>query len=118
MRKKTRKHCVEKAKEVAKARDKYTCKRCGRSGTVQIQGSHIKGEGAYPNLSYIPRNIMAKCAECHRWWHSVPSESGIWFKETFPEWYEEIAKMAREPVGKHDYNVIYDELCEELNQYE
>lgn len=113
---KKRKHCVSKAIEVAKARDKYTCKRCGRSKpTVQIQGSHIKGEGAYPNLSYNPRNIMAKCADCHRWWHSVPTESGLWFKETHPEWYEEIRILAREPVGKHDYDIIYKNLCDELS---
>lgn len=118
MKKKTRKHAVELAKKVAKARDGYRCQRCGRGeDQVQIQGSHIKGEGAYPNLSYNPRNIKALCAEDHRWWHSVPTESGLWFKEKFPEWHEEIQALAREPVGKHDYNAICEELNNQLNEY-
>lgn len=120
MKKKNRKHCVELAKKVAKERDGYTCVRCGRSKQAgwQIQGSHIKGEGAYPNLSYISKNIKALCADCHRWWHSAPTDSGIWFKEKFPEWYEEIKSLTREPVGQPDYNKIFLELKEEYKKYD
>lgn len=116
MRKKNRKHCVELAKKIAKQRDGYRCLWCGRDeNSVQIQGSHIKGEGAYPNLSYLPRNIKALCAECHRRWHSAPTDSAQWFKEKYPDWYEEIQALAREPVGKPDYDAIYTDL---KKQYE
>jgi hypothetical protein len=115
MKKKTRKHCVNKAIEVAKARDKYRCLWCGLGKPqVQIQGSHIKGEGAYPNLSYNPRNIKALCATCHRKWHSSPLDGVKWFSTKHPKWHKEILALAREPVGKHDYNVIFEKLCQEL----
>lgn len=114
IKKKTRKNCVEIAKKIAKARDKR-CVRCGAGPmNAQMQGSHIKGEGAYPNLSYNPRNIKCLCASCHFWWHSVPTESGHWFRTKFPEWHDEIVGMTREPVGQQDYNAIYKNLCEQL----
>lgn len=116
--KKKRKHVVELAKKVAKARDKYTCLWCRRDErTVQIHGSHIKGEGAYPNLSYNPKNIKALCSSCHRKWHSSPLDGATWFQEKFPEWHDEIQALAREPVGKHDYDAIYEELTRELKKY-
>ena len=119
MVKKKRKHCTELAKTVAKTRDKFTCLRCGASKAngAQIQGSHIKGTGAYPNLSYYTINIKALCASCHRWWHSAPTESGIWFKKKFPKWYRDIKDLAHAHVGKLDYNTIYKNLKEELNTF-
>lgn len=110
MVKKSRKHCTELAKKIARTRDKL-CLKCGKGPELaQMQGSHIKGTGAYPNLSYNPRNIKCLCAECHRWWHSAPTESGLWFAEKYPEWHKEIQEMAKQPVGKHDYNEIYADL--------
>lgn len=116
MVKKTRKHCTELAKTVAKTRDKFTCLRCGASKAngAQIQGSHIKGTGAYPNLSYYTINIKALCASCHRWWHSAPTDSGVWFRKKFPKWYKVIKGLTCLPVGKQDYNKIYESLKEEL----
>lgn len=101
------------AKKIAKKRDKR-CLHCGKGPErAQMQGSHIKGEGAYPNLSYNPRNIKCLCAMCHLWWHSSPLESGQWFQEKYPEWHKEVMALAREPVGKPDYNEIYIKLKEE-----
>lgn len=110
--KRNRKHCVEKAKLIAKERDGYKCLWCGRTKEAgwQIQASHIKGEGAYPNLSYNPRNIKALCAVCHRRWHSAPLEAAEWFKTKFPAWYKELQALAKAPVGKPDYDEIYKNL--------
>lgn len=118
MKPKNRKHCVIRAKLIAKVRDNFTCLWCGRGKpNVQIQASHIKGEGSYPNLSYNPRNIKALCAECHWKWHSSPLEGAKWFSTKYPEWHDEVMALAREPVGKHDYDAIYEELNKELKSY-
>lgn len=115
MKKKNRKHCVNLAKLIAKKRDGYQCLWCGRDHySVQIQASHIKGEGAYPNLSYNPKNIKALCASCHRKWHSSPLDATEWFSTKYPEWHEEIMRLAREPVGKPDYDKTFEELKKQL----
>jgi 5-methylcytosine-specific restriction endonuclease McrA len=112
----TRQNCITIAKKIALKRDKYQCLWCGKSKEAgwQIHGSHIKGQGAYPNLSYNPKNIKALCASCHMRWHSSPIDGADWLSSKYPDWYKEIQEMAKEPVGKHDYNVIFEKLCQEL----
>lgn len=99
-----RKKRVEEAKTKAKERDNYTCQRCGRSSEqgYQIHGSHIYPEGSYHSLSANVLNIMAKCAQCHMWWHENPAESGKWIREKFPERMKELDKLSRE-ITKIDW---------------
>ena len=104
-----RKKCVVWAKIEAKTRDDYTCQYCGKKGTgMQIQGSHILPEGAYPLMSAEPYNIIALCAEHHvggsnpymnrsfESWHSHPLKFAKWFEEKWPDRYKELQEMADE----------------------
>lgn len=112
--KKPYKKSIELAKKIAKERDGYICVKCGKSkdNGWQIHGSHIKGVGAHPRLAVEPRNIKALCATCHRWWHSSPTDSGKWFRETFPEWAEELDELCKieRDMKKPDYQKVYEEL--------
>lgn len=66
------------------------CQRCGRRD-AQMQCSHVKSIGAYPNLRFDIINVLCLDARCHKWWwHDEPTESGSWFKEKFPERWEYI----------------------------
>lgn len=92
MKKKTqtywRKKCVERAKKIALERDGFQCQKCGKKKSAgwRIEASHVFPEGAYHSLSADPENIKALCSWCHiRWWHSVPTEAGVWFREKFPD---------------------------------
>lgn len=60
-----------------------------------IQGSHIKSEGAWKNLFIDPRNIYPMCYTHHFFhWHKDVTETSQWFILTYPkEWkYLERAK--------------------------
>lgn len=73
------------ARELCFARDGHRCiaPKCN-GATLGIQWAHVKTRGvAY--LRWDLLNNMTLCAGCHIWWHLHPSESGPWFKETFPE---------------------------------
>lgn len=106
-----RKKCVEIAKNEAKKRDKYTCQRCGRSAKqgYQIHGSHIKNEGLNHSMSADLDNIIAKCAQCHMWWHAQPDESGKWFREKYPDLAKELDKRAQKP-----FKVYWKQRYEEM----
>lgn len=112
--KKPYKKCIVEAKRIAKDRDDNQCKRCGKIDG-QIHGSHIFGVGAYPKLAVYPLNIKALCSHCHRWWHSTPTESGEWFRSTYPDWWEELEALRKEKEGslqKINYQKLYYELKE------
>lgn len=106
-----RKKCVEQAKIKAKERDGYVCQRCGRSAKegYQIDGSHIKNEGLHHSMSADLNNIIAKCAQCHMWWHAEPSASGKWFRDKYPELAKILDERARVPF-KVDWKKRYEEL--------
>lgn len=109
--------CIELAKKIAKSRDGYKCVKCPRSkkNGYQIHGSHIIGVGAEPRMAVMPRNIKALCATHHIWWHSDPTESGEWFKTTFPDWHKELKKIRLElntTLQKPNYQKMYLELKE------
>jgi len=94
-----RKKCVIEAKRIALTRDSYTCQKCGRSkeNGFPIHGSHVFPEGRYHGMSANPENIKALCYLCHMmWWHKHPTESGIWFSETFPERHKALKILSRE----------------------
>ena len=113
--KKPFKKCVTLAKLIAKERDGYICQKCGKSKKqgYQIQGSHILGVGAHPRLAAEILNIKAMCSQCHRWWHSAPTESGEWFKTKFPDWYKELEILRQKEessLKKKDWHKMLEEL--------
>jgi len=91
-------------------RDKGFCEHCG-SSTNQLQHNHVIGRGNQ-TLRYDIINGMCLCARCHLWWHHEPVESGIWFKEKFPERYEYLMK-ARDTYTKRkiaDYKSVLEHI--------
>ena len=120
--KKPFKHCVELAKKIAKLRDNYTSVKSGLTDkTNQMHASHILGVGAHPRMAIYPLNIKTLTATEHRWWHSAPTESGLWFKETFPEWAKELEELRKEvesDLRKPNYQLKYIELKDELKRLE
>ena len=95
-----RKKCVEIAKVLAKERDNYICQRCGRSKKqgYQIHASHLKSEGTHRSMSADLDNIMAKCAQCHMWWHENPTDSDKWFREKYPDLAKTLDKRSQSEV--------------------
>jgi hypothetical protein len=96
-----RKKCVFLAIKLAKHRDKYTCQRCFKVvGGVNCQWSHVIPESGNKLLSCDPLNIKVLCYKCHKGWrHLHPTESGQWFKDTFPERWEYLHKIDIESNG-------------------
>lgn len=108
------------ASQLAKIRDNYTCLKCGRSAEAgwKIDGSHIKPKGTYKSMSADVDNIKALCSTCHRWWHSNPTESGLWFKKKYPKWHEKLRlrSMKIKHMGKLEWSEKLIKLKEELNK--
>lgn len=92
-------------------RDNWRCLRC-RSKTNQLNMSHIYPKGRYRSMRFELINVKALCAWCHmEFWHRNPAESGNWFRETYPDWYEEVKKMSQDANRpKFDYERIKAEL--------
>jgi hypothetical protein len=111
-------HARKIASDLAKYRDNYTCLRCSRSSEQgwKIDASHIKPKGTYRSMSADVDNIKALCSNCHRWWHSNPTESGIWFEKTFPKWAKKLNDRAKKNIkfGIFEWRKKYEELKEEF----
>ena len=88
-RTKLREECLALAKTIAKTRDGYVCQKCGERSAAKghkIDGSHVFAVGGNSAvLAVDPINIKALCFECHQWFGGNPTESGDWFRETFPK---------------------------------
>lgn len=110
---KLRKKCEDKAKEVAKKRDKYTCQKCGKvvSGS-DCHGSHVRPVSSGNQFRFDIRNIKVLCYHCHiNWWHKNPIEAAEWFKEKFPDRYEYLFKTIQLPV-KYDESYYINKIKE------
>ena len=86
------------AKRLAKQRDKYICQKCGKkvSGS-KAHGSHVIPKSRSQLLRFDIMNIKCLCMFCHiRWWHLYPTDSGIWFRETFPDRYKYLERLKNE----------------------
>ena len=68
-------------RELVFRRDKNRCVvagygKCG----APLQLSHIKPQGGYPWMKYMPQNAVVKCQRHHLyWWHKDVTEAGEWF---------------------------------------
>ena len=98
-----------------KLRDNNTCQRCGIKRD-RMECSHVKGR-RHRTVRWDLLNAKTLCHSCHRWWHENPTESGLWFIETFGQWREDlllekmnnrikIPKSEEKDIAKH-----YREQC-------
>ncbi len=101
-----RKKCVERAKKLAKERDKYICQWCGRKDG-KMDGSHVFPEGKHNGMSAMVDNIKALCFQCHSRWHESPVEGVEWFKAKFPDRYKKLKKLSLKPI-KTDWKKEYE----------
>lgn len=78
----------ELCKKIVRKRDKNRCQRCGKhvEGS-QSETSHVVPKSHGNILRYDIQNLKVMCFTCHRWWHANPTESGLWFKERWPDRY-------------------------------
>ena len=77
---------IEIAKLIAKVRDNYTCRRCGKKGKgLDLHGSHTINEASDHRLASDPDNIIALCYHCHiNRRHKNPLEASKRYNETYP----------------------------------
>lgn len=83
---------IKTAKQIVYIRDKNTCQHCGKlvSG-INRQASHVHPVSGGSPLRWDPLNMKVLCYRCHfHFWHLNPAESGIWFREKFPDRWEYI----------------------------
>lgn len=69
-------------REIVFARDRATCRRCGRTeGKLDL--SHVFPKGSHPWLRWDLDNVKVLCAvPCHLiWWHGHPEEAMRWWEE-------------------------------------
>ena len=88
---------VEKAKLCVKLRDDYTCQHCKKevSGS-NCHASHVLNVGSHKNMEIDPTNMKVLCLRCHlQWWHKDILPATEWFKDTFPERYDYLMRMAK-----------------------
>jgi len=90
-RKKLIKKLDDLARKICFFRDNTTCVRCGRKPPYQIHWSHVITR-ENKALRWELENNKCLCYICHKWFHDNPTESGEWFKKTYPERYKFIQK--------------------------
>jgi len=64
------------AKDAAKARDGYLCRRCGYPGAVRVEAAHIRSKGMggdHGRHSHHQRDFITLCHSCHQGPRSVHS---------------------------------------------
>ncbi len=89
-RKKLIKKLDNLSKDVVRKRDGTTCQHCYKHAEGKNRHvSHVIPVSAGNKLRWEPLNMKIMCYHCHiNWWHKNPTESGEWFKETFPDRWE------------------------------
>ena len=104
-------------KKIVRMRDKNKCQRCLKYvDGKQAETSHVVPKSHGNILRFDTQNLKVFCFSCHRWWHANPTESGDWFKHTFPERYAYIETRKNETVkwSINDFLALEEALKEEL----
>ena len=104
-------------KEAVFARDKYTCRKCGKKET--LAPAHIYPKGAYRNIEFDVQNIICLCYACHlHWAHKNPIEFTEWIKEQMGTEFEKLKLRANTPkaMPRH-YNTLKIYLETEIKKY-
>ena len=96
--------------------------KCLRCGTTQaLHASHTIPVSHGNRLRYDEENVITLCFHCHKaWWHAYPTESGKWFKKTFPKKhkYIERVKNERKKFTIEELQELYDHYKEEVEKLE
>lgn len=50
-----------------KERDGYQCRLCG--SPKKLEAHHLYGQKRFPELAYVPQNLITLCRKCHRRFH-------------------------------------------------
>lgn len=76
---------------VVKARDEYTCQKCGQVITdpYNCQWCHIKSRTAN-NTRWLLNNTITLCGTCHTFFHNNPHHLAGFIKTMFPARWEVI----------------------------
>jgi len=118
--KKIKKEVEDLAKLVAKTRDGWRCKKCGKFVKGHdAHGSHIIPVSKGNSLRYNPKNIFCMCYHCHlNWWHKNPVEAGEWFAKNFPELkiYLDERKNLKVKFTYEDFERMKIELTKQLQE--
>jgi 5-methylcytosine-specific restriction endonuclease McrA len=91
---KLKKKLMEIVKQHVRERDNYTCQKTGQ----QVSGSNCHVSHCVPvshgnRLAFDPMNMNVLSYHSHiNWWHKNPTESGEWYKNTFPDQWEYIQR--------------------------
>ena len=109
--------CEALFRQIVRARDNDTCQKCGKVvAGANCHVSHVIPRSRDKRLSIDPLNGKVMCYHDHlNWWHKHPCESGVWFRETFPDrWaYLEVAHKHNRQLGTISI-VWYRERLEQL----
>ncbi len=110
--------CWTMAKKIIYLRDHGQCQHCyKRVEGANAHTSHVIPKSVGGGVRYILDNLKLLCYHCHiNWWHVNPTESGKWFRETFPDRMRLLDEMPR----RRSYRVSdLQEILEELQiEYE
>lgn len=100
-------------REYVVTRDEHICQWCGKLvGGKNCQWSHIITRSEHL-LRWNPVNSVVLCYACHRKWHSNPLIATEWFKNKFPERYEEIIDL-----NNKSRPIMVSELEEMLEKFD
>ena len=108
-------------KVVVKARDDYTCQRCGKKlipGDNNTQWCHIKSRKSN-QWRWDLNDAITMCGSCHATTTDNPDEFGIWFKEKWPARHEHINTPYKPRTWKEqDYKDVEAYLLEKAIELE
>jgi len=114
-----KKQCIELAKKVAKTRDGYRCRTCGRTDR-QMHGSHIIPVSRNWFYAVDVGNIICQCARCHMEWHESPVKGVAILRDKCRDVWEYTSAL-HYPTTRITVSMVQDtmtELQRVLSEYE
>ena len=106
-RSKLKKDLDKLVKDSIKTRDNFTCQYCGKkvSGS-DCHASHVISVGSHADMQFEPLNLKVLCYHHHiNWWHKLPTESGDWFKQKFPERMKYLDDRKQQSIKLKDFEL-------------
>lgn len=105
-----KKECDRQMSVLVRSKDR--CEKCGNTSfNSTLQHAHVVGRGNM-TLRWDIINGMCLCASCHLWWHHEPIDSGVWFRQRFPERMEylDVARLKFTKRSISDYQELLDNI--------
>ena len=85
--------------DARRMRDKEICQRCGKHCPGENEGHHVLRQSRGAALKYILNNLLTLCVGpggCHSWWHNNEAEATVWFRDTWPDRWDDITEKQRQ----------------------